>query len=73
MNKIFIVLTCFIMMFAPSVSANEMYSEKDLAKIGIIAVLLHAVWEKLADEMINYGGFPYYELYCGAKNCTLSA
>ena len=37
------------------------------------AVLLHAVWEKLADEMINYGGFPYYELYCGAKNCTLSA
>ncbi len=37
MNKIFIVLTCFIIMFAPSVSANETYSVKDLAKMGITA------------------------------------
>ena len=37
MNKIFIVLTCFIIMFANSVSANETYSVKDLAKMGITA------------------------------------
>lgn len=86
MKKLFLIITSFIVMLSSNAFANEVYSVKELAKMGIVAnspisktelenakTIMLSVQAKTADGIKNGKGPFYAEIYDNNGNLVVSS